>query len=552
MSYSEQQSNRYLINELSKIKNQNGFHQPVGRLPMQRLLIRSQPAPEQFPPEPSPPEQSPAEPYEDDPVYQRAIGYFREANFEASIKMVDELLKKYPGDRNLEKFKQTIRQEIPVDTLAYREHPSYLALRQHIRRREWAAGLQAADLLLKSYPDVKAINDVRWELYGRVSKQESRTRLRLVGTVVFLTLVLTALGSVVYRYIKEPAPLTEILIPQTGLSYPPHYLFSIPGLEQPVGIGLSQDGERIYVTEMGGARMVRIFDRSGDSLGSFTSPKTEAGERAPVYVATDSAGRVYVTDRLQHAIFVFTPDGDYIDTLLGPALTLSEYVESHAGGQIGEGAFAYNLFKNSISNVDSANEDQTVELPGPPVWSPLGIRIGQDDELILTDVSENNNRIIEISLADQISRQEWIDFEPATSQYGTSGSGNGEMLFPNSAVADSLGRVYVSDGNNRRISVWDGQGNFQFNFGGGTGPGSLSLPRGLFMDWRDRLYVVDAVAQNVKVYDVSGSRPEFLFEFGDFGKGDEFFNYPNDIAVDRSGRLYIADRENHRVQVWSY
>ena len=72
------------------------------------------------------------------------------------------------------------------------------------------------------------------------------------------------------------------------------------------------------------------------------------------------------------------------------------------------------------------------------------------------------------------------------------------------------------------------------------------------MDKRDRLYVVDAVVQNVKVYDVSGEEPVFLFAFGDWGQDDGQFNYPSDIVLDTSGRLYVADRENNRVQVWSY
>jgi len=63
---------------------------------------------------------------------------------------------------------------------------------------------------------------------------------------------------------------------------------------------------------------------------------------------------------------------------------------------------------------------------------------------------------------------------------------------------------------------------------------------------------VDAVGQNVKVYDVSGREPIFLFSFGDFGMEDGLFNYPNDIAMDETGRLYIVDRENNRVQVWSF
>jgi hypothetical protein len=64
--------------------------------------------------------------------------------------------------------------------------------------------------------------------------------------------------------------------------------------------------------------------------------------------------------------------------------------------------------------------------------------------------------------------------------------------------------------------------------------------------------VVDAVGQDVKVYDVSGPEPDFLFAFGDWGQGDGQFDFPNDITLDDTGRLYIADRENNRIQVWSY
>jgi hypothetical protein len=80
----------------------------------------------------------------------------------------------------------------------------------------------------------------------------------------------------------------------------------------------------------------------------------------------------------------------------------------------------------------------------------------------------------------------------------------------------------------------------------------LHLPRGAAIDGRDRLHVVDAVAQAVMVYDVTGPQPKYLFGFGDWGVGDGQFNYPSDIALDSTGRLYVADRENNRVQVWSY
>ena len=51
---------------------------------------------------------------------------------------------------------------------------------------------------------------------------------------------------------------------------------------------------------------------------------------------------------------------------------------------------------------------------------------------------------------------------------------------------------------------------------------------------------------------MSEPEPLFLYADGDWGTGEGEFNYPADIALDGTGRLYIADRENNRIQVWSY
>ena len=145
-----------------------------------------------------------------------------------------------------------------------------------------------------------------------------------------------------------------------------------------------------------------------------------------------------------------------------------------------------------------------------------------------------------------------ISLDPPGSAFGAYGQGDGQFLFPNAAVTDSQGRMHVTDSNNGRISVWSERGEYLYSFGQGAGDGALSLPRGAAIDRRDRLHVVDTVEQNVKVYDVSGLEPRFLFAFGEWGDGDGRFNYPNDIALDATGRLYVADRENNLIQVWSY
>ncbi|MEW5958853.1 MAG: hypothetical protein AB1801_14060 [Chloroflexota bacterium] len=372
--------------------------------------------------------------------------------------------------------------------------------------------------------------------------------------LLLLLLLLGCICALFGRYIQQPEPLPEMLPLPVEVNYPPHYVFSIYGMDKPVGVTLSPQGDRLYVAETGGERMVKIFDRDGDPLGSFAPPRTRSGERSPVYLATDKTGRVFVTDRLQHAVFVYDREGTYLDTILGPNLTLSEYVSKHAGGDLQPPAdtIAYNLFQPDVYYQKLGEFEQTLPAPDPVTWSPLGIRFDGSGKMLLTDVASEGFNVIREFPAEVVLAASWQEFDPPESKFGAYGQGNGQFLFPNAAVADSQGRIYVSDGNNGRISAWDGQEHFRFHFGQGSGDGALSLPRGAAIDGRDRLHVVDAVGQNVKVYDVSGEEPAFLFTFGDWGLGDGQFNYPNDIVLDANGRLYIADRENNRVQVWSY
>lgn len=381
---------------------------------------------------------------------------------------------------------------------------------------------------------------------------EERRRRWLLLLLLLLLFLLGCCSLLFLKYLRKPEPLPELLPAAANLNYAPHYLFSIYGMDQPVGVSLSPGNDRIYVSETGGDRLVRIFDRDGDPLGTFAPANTRSGERSPVYLATDNAGRVFVTDRLQHVVFVYDRDGNPLDTIMSPEMSLSQYVAQHIGGLRAGMTFSYNIFQGAVYFQEPGAEPQLLPPPEKYAWAPLGIRIDASGTVFLTDVVEEHNQVRIFSLSNEPGTTLWQEAPPPVSPFGDWGQGSGEFLYPNAAVADSRGRIYVSDGNNGRISVWDGQGNFLFHFGRGSGDGSLNLPRGMVIDSHDRLHVVDAVGQNIKVYDVSGDEPAFLFSFGDLGLDDGQFNYPNDIALDSTGRLYIADRENNRIQVWSY
>lgn len=370
-----------------------------------------------------------------------------------------------------------------------------------------------------------------------------KIRLRLV--LLLLTTLLITSAIIFYSYIKRREPLPELIAPNLNINYPPHYLFSIYGTDKPVGLALSPDERKLFVSQSDGNRSILVFDREGIRINEFWHRSTIPAERAPVYLAIDHLGQVYVVDRLQHSINIFDAYGNYQGALTD-ATSLQTSVNQVEGG------LAWKNPKQEIASSSSlADIKLKPHIPDSPLWSPLGIRMGIDGCLLITDVSPNGHSIYKI---EQSSTGRSVLTGDVINQlrFGTSGDGDGELNFPNTAVSDESGRIYVSDGNNGRISVWDQHGNFEYHIGAGSDQDLIYLPRGLFIDSHQRLHVVDAVGHNILVFDISGERAKFLFSFGDIGLGDGQFNYPNDITIDQTGRIYIADRENNRVQIWSY
>jgi len=96
--------------------------------------------------------------------------------------------------------------------------------------------------------------------------------------------------------------------------------------------------------------------------------------------------------------------------------------------------------------------------------------------------------------------------------------------------------------------------NFLFKFGDtGSGLpnvspplGALFKPSGIEVDDSGKLYVTDE-NNHVQVFDSSG---KFLFKFGQYGNGDGEFDYPAELALDKYGKIYVADAYNNRIQVF--
>jgi DNA-binding beta-propeller fold protein YncE len=354
----------------------------------------------------------------------------------------------------------------------------------------------------------------------------------------------------------KPQSLPQMLPTEVAFCQEPVYRSAINGVDAPISVAVSPDDQRVYVAESGGERLVKVFDRNGKLLNRFAPPGTDKANREPKYMAIDAKGRVYLVDRTSSAIDIYDADGKFIDAIIGQHMTLSKFMALNIkGGLPAGGEFThYEGINRELTYKLPDGKEETIKIVFPadePPWSPLGLRFDDKGDLIYTDTTEGLHSVNIIPAASL--QGNLAAFNPQIESFGSQGSAKDQFDFPQTVVLDGKENFYVSDGNNARIDIWtpDMQYKSFFGFGSST-QGALNLPRGTWMAPRNCLYVADAVGSLVRVYNLSGEEPALAFELGGFGIEEGQFNYPTDVIIDGTGRLYVTDRANNRIQIWSY
>jgi tripartite motif-containing protein 71 len=131
--------------------------------------------------------------------------------------------------------------------------------------------------------------------------------------------------------------------------------------------------------------------------------------------------------------------------------------------------------------------------------------------------------------------------------FGTRGSAPGQMLMPVGIGISSSGEVFVADSGNHRIQVFSRDGGFQRSFPlitGGKGDPTDVLPAA----FKNFCYVCDNDNHQVQVYDATSG--EFVLAWGGKGKNLGEFRYPSTMTSDDRNRVYVVDVMNARVQTF--
>ncbi len=211
----------------------------------------------------------------------------------------------------------------------------------------------------------------------------------------------------------------------------------------------------------------------------------------------------------------------------------------------------YGVGPAPIELVEDPYEKGKREVPAALVWGSQGKGNGQLQDPRGITVDEVGNVYVADSGNNRI--QVFDSSGQFLTRWGSEGDGPGQFKEPWGIAVDAKGNVYVADTWNHRVQKFDAEGNFLLQWGnyGATGGAAVGEegffwgPRDIAVDAAGNVYVTDTGNKRVQVFDPDG---QFLAQWGGFGLEDGLMDEPVGIAIDEAGNVYLADTWNQRVQ----
>ncbi|KQO17770.1 hypothetical protein ASF12_03655 [Paenibacillus sp. Leaf72] len=289
---------------------------------------------------------------------------------------------------------------------------------------------------------------------------------------------------------------------------------------------------------------------SGTSLGEFNFPRG---------VAVDEGGNVYVADsrnnRIQKLDFSSVPSGEWkliggsLGSGVGQFKNLSDVTLDHSGN-----IYVADTGNHRIQKLDvSTNSWNEWKKSGGGLGSqlgefrsPFGVAVDESGDVYVAD--SENHRIQKLDrLADSWSNWGYMG--------AVAGDGLGEFDGVTGIAIDDEGDVYAADYENHRIQKldaitgsWSAWG--KIDGSSGTGLGEFENPTGVAVDGNGNVYVADRNNHRIQKLDAgTGTWGAWGKAGGGQGSGSGEFAYPSSVAVDSEGNVYVADTNNFRIQM---
>jgi DNA-binding beta-propeller fold protein YncE len=257
----------------------------------------------------------------------------------------------------------------------------------------------------------------------------------------------------------------------------------------------------------GGSRLFE-FDRNGKFVREIG--KDSYGFMFAAQVRIDPNDNIWVVDQLTNMVMKFDPQGR-VAMLLGRK---AESVPVPARPLTGDG---------------SGQPSDLFERPTDVAWDAAG-------NIFVAD-GLGNARIVKLDKEGKFVKS-----------WGKKGTAPGEFANVRSIAVDAQGNVYAADGGNKRVQVFDNDGNFKTAFTNLGNPQALCMTKGpnqvLFVSNSNSPEDIDHDGEIYKMR-LDGT---MTGKFGRAGKLPKEFGTVNAIDCRNENTLYVGEIGNLRVQ----
>lgn len=284
--------------------------------------------------------------------------------------------------------------------------------------------------------------------------------------------------------------------------------------------------EQYFLSTSANSFIYTIAGNANYGFSGDNGPATTASLNTPMATVVDGSGNIYISDSANNVVRKVAASTGIITTVAG----------------------------TGISGYSGDNGAAT----GAQLNSPAGLAVDSSGNLYISDEGNNVVRKVDAGTGTITT----YAGSSTAKNVGDGGPASSAQLYnPEGLAIDSSGNLYIGTWTRvRKVDAGTGvittvAGNGLYGFSGDNGlaiNASVNRPNGLALDKEGNLYIADPMSYSVRkvaastgiittVAGVSGSYPVGL-NVGDGGPATSaFLNYPNGVAVDSSGNLYIAD-----------
>lgn len=158
---------------------------------------------------------------------------------------------------------------------------------------------------------------------------------------------------------------------------------------------------------------------------------------------------------------------------------------------------------------------------------PFGVAIAPNENVYIVD---GNNKLVRV----------FDGYDRYKKSFGA-----GQFVGPYGIAVDANNNIYVTDYDANLVRKFNKKFKLVKSWGGaGSVNSKFDSPAGIWVDG-NRVFVTDVGNNRVQVFDTSGN---FITKFGSYGTAMGKFINPYGVVVDNAGAVYVSDTGNNRIQ----